>query len=158
MQEVSETANNEIEKRYKTAAFVVFGQIAFAILLVAVVWVIPLSVESKLEDNTQMTLWVGALFIAIGTFVIRRMLYRWERLKDVALLKGIKGLLQTLLTNSIILGAMAEGVVIIGFVISILSGNKFEVVRAFVIGLIVFFINFPRKSIWNKIAANLENI
>lgn len=105
-----------------------------------------------------MPLWIGALFIAMGTFVLRRTLYRWDRLKDIAILKGITGVLDSLKINSIILGAMAELIAVIGFVISFLGGNPYEMLRAGAIALVVFLINFPRKSVWQKIAANLENV
>lgn len=159
MTEISAETKNEIEKRYQTAAFLIFAQIATIFIFTALAFLL-IKVEngSQISDNTRMTLWVAALFAALGTFIIRRMLYRWDRLRDIALLKGVIGLLKTLSLSAVLLSAIAEIVAVIGFVISILTANPFEMVRAAVIALVVFLINFPRKSIWEKIVTSLENV
>lgn len=158
MKEISLESKNELEKRYRTTAFLIFGQILFSIILVSIVWIIAPSAPSPSSTIDLMPLWIGALFIAVGAFVLRRVLFRWDRLKDIYTLKGISGLYASLQKNAIFLGAMAELIVIIGVVIVFLSGNSYEIFRAGLIALVVFFINFPRKSVWEKIAANLENI
>jgi hypothetical protein len=107
--------------------------------------------------ETLMPLWVGVLFVAVGAFLLRRRLYNWERLKDAAILKGISGLLQILQKNAVLLGAMAELVTILGVVIAFLSGNRWEILRAGAVSLVVFAIIFPRKSVWTKIVSGLEN-
>lgn len=159
MTEISAESNVEIEKRYRTAAFLIFAQIATLLLFVALAFVLAKPENGRIiSDNTRWTLWVGALFVALGTFILRRMLYRWDRLRDITLLKGISGLIKTLTVNSILLAAMAEIVAVIGFLIAILTGDAFEMIRAAVISLVVFIINFPRKSIWEKIVKNLESV
>jgi Flp pilus assembly protein TadB len=108
--------------------------------------------------RSLMTLWIAVVFIAVGTFVLRRMLNQWERLKNIKLSKGISGLLTTLQTNAIVLGAVAETIAVIGFLIAVLGGIKSDMFRAGAVALIVFLINFPRKSVWKKIVANLESV
>ena len=158
MNESAETYRNEREKRYQTAAFLVFGLMISALILFGLVWLIPVRPENSLDPQTRMTLWVSALFLALGTFILRRMLYRWERLKDISLLKGIPGVLKTLQITAVLLAVMAFFVTVIGFVITFLNGDKFEMIRALIISLVVFIINFPRRAVWKKIAANLENV
>lgn len=159
MTEISAESKVELEKRYRTAAFLIFVQIASLSVFVVLAFVLAKPENGgQISDNTRWTLWVAALFAALGSFIVRRMLYRWDRLHDISLLKGISGLIKTLSVNSILLASMAEIVAVIGFVISILTGNAFEMLRAAVIALVVFIINFPRKSIWEKIVKNLENV
>jgi hypothetical protein len=148
----------ELEKRYQATAFVIAGQIALTIIFIIVAWIVAPSSQNLISSNNLMPFWIGALFIAIGTFVLRRVLFRWDRLRDIVLLKGVSGLLQNLQKNAILLGAMAELIALIGFVITFLSGNPYEMLRAGAIALVVFLINFPRKSVWKKIVANLESI
>ncbi len=148
----------ELEKRYRTAAFIVAGQIFLTIIFIVTAWIIAPASQKNVSSNDLMPFWVGALFIAIGSFVLRRMLFRWDRLRDIVLLKGVSGLLRDLQKNAILLGAMAELIAIIGFVVAFMSANPYEMLRAGAISLIVFFINFPRKSVWKQIAASLENI
>jgi len=148
----------ELEKRYRITAIVVAGQIALTIIFIVTAWIIAPGVQNSISSNDLMPFWVGALFIAIGSFVLRRMLFRWERLRDIVLLKGVSGLLRDLQKNAVLLGAMAELIALIGFVVAFMSGNPYEMLRAGAISLIVFLINFPRKSVWKQIAASLENI
>jgi hypothetical protein len=98
------------------------------------------------------------LFIAVGTFILRRMFFNWDRLKNIALLKGVTGLLGSLQRNSIILGFFALIAAIVGFLISSFSGSSADMFRAGVISLVVFLINFPRKKVWKTIVSNLEKV
>jgi len=158
MEEISPENLAELEKRYRTAAFVVSAQIALTLGLMAAAWFVTPTSQISISQQSLMTLWVAVIFAAIGTFVLRRMFFRWDRLKDITLLKGVSGLLATLQTNAIVLGALAEAVAIIGFVITFLTGDKFEMLRAGIVALIVFLINFPRQSVWKKILEGMEKI
>ena len=158
MTEISPENRSELEKRYRTTVFVIVFLILSVIILTAVAWIAAQTSENSITGQSLTTLWVAVLFIAIGAFVFRRMLFSWERLRNTALLKGTKGLIQTLQINSIILGVIAELAAVLGFLITILSGNKWEMFRAAAITLVVFMANFPRKSTWEKIVANLEKI
>jgi hypothetical protein len=50
------------------------------------------------------------------------MFFRWDRLKDVALLKCITGLRRTLQNNAIILAVFATLLTVVGCVAAVLSG------------------------------------
>jgi hypothetical protein len=89
---------------------------------------------------------------------LRRTFFRWDRFKDITVLKGVSGLLKTLQTQAIILGALAMMPAIVGSVITGLTGEKFEVIRAGIVSLIVFLINFPRKPVWEKIVVGMEKV
>lgn len=158
MDEISAGNLAELEKRYRTTVFIVLAQILVTLILIVVAWFIVSTSETNFPAQSLTTLWVAVLFIAIGSFLLRRLFFGWDRLKNIALLKGVSGLLSTLQTNSIILGAMAEIVAIIGFLIAIFSGNSSDMIRAGVIALVVFLVNFPRKNIWKKIVSNLERV
>lgn len=158
MTEISPENRSELERRYRTTVFVIAFQIFTVIILIVAAWFIAQASDNSITDQSLTTLWAAVLFIAIGAFIIRRLIFGWERLKNTALLKGVKGLIQTLQINSIILGTIGEIVAVMGFLIAALSGNKWEMFRAGAIALVVFLANFPRKSVWEKIVANLEKI
>ncbi|CAN5275069.1 hypothetical protein BH20ACI1_BH20ACI1_23420 [soil metagenome] len=148
----------EIEKRYRLTAIIVLTQILTTIVLIVVGWFYAASSENAASPDSLLALWIAVIFIAVGTFFLRRMLNRWERLKNIALTKGISGVLAALQTNSLIIGALAEVIAVIGFLIAVLGGVKFDVFRAGAVALLVFLINFPRKTVWKKIVINLENV
>lgn len=158
MDEVSPAIQDSLEKRYKTAAFIYFGQIATTVILLVVGYFTIKNSETAADSNTLTILWVAILFIAVGAFLLRRTLFRWERFKDLILTKGISGLLAGLQTNTIILGALAETIAVIGFVIALMNGSRGDLLRAGAVSLIVFLVNFPRKSVWEKIVTNLEKV
>ena len=158
MSEISGENLATLEKRYRLTFLIFLTQICAVLILVVVAWIWLPKIETSLASRDLTALWVGILFIAIGSFVLRRLFFNWERLKNIVLLKGVPGLLGTLRTNSVILGLMAEIIAIIGFLIALLSGNSSDMLRAAAISTVVFLINFPRKSVWKKIISNLEKV
>ncbi|HSK73013.1 MAG TPA: hypothetical protein VK892_15040 [Pyrinomonadaceae bacterium] len=158
MNELSPQIQIELDKRYRTAAFVFIAQIVMALVLIAVAWFLAQTSENEATSQSLFTLWLVILFIAVGSFILRRALFNWERLSNIAVLKGIPGLLQTLQNNSILLGSLGELIAVIGFLVAILSGDKWEMFRAGAVAMIVFLANFPRKATWQKIVANQKEI
>jgi len=158
MSEISNENLAELNKRYRTTVFIVLGQIFVVLfLIVAGAFFVP-KIQNDLSEQDFLTLWVGVLFIAVGSFVIRRLFFSWERLKNVGILKGVSGVLSALQRNSIILGFFAVAVAGLGFLITLYSGNGADMFRAGVIALVVFLINFPRKKIWKTVVSNLGKV
>jgi hypothetical protein len=151
--------DDAVGTKYKTTAIIVFSQIAFSLVLTgAAIFVVRGRTETNVDTSSLTAMWVLIIFIAAGALVVRRVFYSWDRLKNIKLLRGSDGLLQTLQSNAILLGAISEFIAILGFIIAMMSGAVFDVVRAELVALITFLINFPRKSVWNRIAASLSNI
>lgn len=158
MNEISAENLTELEKRYRMTVFIVLGQIFVSLILVFAGLFIAPKIPTALTEQDFTTIWVGVLFIAVGSFILRRMFFNWERLKNIAILKNISGLLATLQRNSIILAIFALVVAILGLVITALTGNGTDMLRAGVIALVVFVINFPRKKVWKTIVTSLEKV
>lgn len=158
MNQITKENSAELERRYRITIFLVFAQILVTIILTFAAWFVVSTTEISQSDQTLTTLWVAILFIAIGSFVLRRLFNSWERLRNAALLKGISGVLGILQKNAIVLGAFAEIISIIGFIITVFSGNSADMFRAAAIALVVFFINFPRKKVWKTVVANLQEV
>jgi len=158
MEVISAETLAELEKRYRTAAIIVSAQIVFTITLTVAVWLFAPMAASSITQQTLMTLWAAIIFLAVGAFVLRRMFFRWDRLKDIAVLKGVAGLIKTLQANAVLLGFLATLLTIVGCVITILSGETFEAIRAEIVALIVFVINFPRKTVWEKVVEKMQEV
>ena len=158
MNEISNENLPELEKRYRTTVLIILAQFFVVLFLVAASFLLGFRIETSLSEQDYTTLWIGVLFIAVGSFILRRMFFTWERLKNVGILKGVSGVLGTLQRNSVILSVFGLLVGVIGFLISLLSGNGFDMLRAGAISLVVFLINFPRKKVWKTIISNLEKV
>lgn len=158
MEEISSENLGELKERYRTTVFIVFALIFASIFLILAAWMMTMNRTVPASEDSFLTLWLVILFLAAGTFLLRRRLFNWETLKNAALLKGVSGLLKKLQFNVIFLNSIAVAVVILGFVISYLSGEFMDVIRTALVALIVFFINFPRRSVWEKIIRHLERV
>ena len=157
MEEISAENLAQLEKRFFITLFLVSAAIFSAFVFLAATWFLTRDSQVFAERDLT-TLWLVILFLSAGTFVLRRQLFGWERLKNKALLKGVSGLISTLQLNTLVLVFFAEIVLVIGFIIALLNANFFDMLRASAIALIVFGLNFPRLSIWKKIVANLEKV
>jgi hypothetical protein len=147
-----------VGRKYGTTAIVFLSQIAFSIMLTVVAAVMARGrVETESANANVTAIWVLIIFIAVGALLARRFFYSWERLKNTKLLRGQDGLLRALQVNAILLGAISEFIAILGFVITIMSGSVFDMIRAEAVALITFLINFPRKSVWSRIVESLRN-
>lgn len=158
MSEISNENLAELNKRYRTTVFIVLGQIFVVLALILAAWLFVSKIQINISEQDFTTLWVAVLFIAVGSFVLRRLFFSWERLKNVGLLKGVSGVLGTLQRNSVILSFFGVAVALLGFLITLFSGNSADMFRAGAIALVVFLINFPRKKIWKTVVSNLGKV
>ncbi|MGC2235814.1 MAG: hypothetical protein WA584_06610 [Pyrinomonadaceae bacterium] len=158
MEEISAENLAELERRYKQTLFIASAQIFSAVIFLFLTWFLTKNRENSAPEQSFLTLWLVILFVSAGTFVLRRQLFSWDRLKNAALLKGVSGLIRTLQTNTIVLNVFAEIIIITGFIIALMNANVFDMLRAAGIAVIVFALNFPRLSIWKKIVSSLEKV
>lgn len=158
MNQISAENLKEIDRRFRTSFIVGLAQVAFTLVLAGVAWFIVSKTETVETNESVTTLWVAVLFIAVGSFVLRRLFFGWERLRNAALLGGVTGVLKLLQKNSLILGMFAEAISIIGFAITMFTGSSFDMFRAAAIALIVFIITFPRKKVWRAVVAGLQDV
>jgi hypothetical protein len=156
MQNSSEQINRELSNRYQTTSLIVVGQIVATLVLIAISWLIAPRVDLDITEQTTTALWVFIIFVAVGVFLLRRILFSWQKLKNINLTKGVNGLIATLQMHTILLGILTVVISIIGFLISVMTGNKFEMFRAGAIALVVFLIIFPRKKVWEIIVKGLN--
>jgi hypothetical protein len=171
IKQLDEQTNTVIDQRYRTTATILFSQIFSVILLTVVSIFIAGQVQPFGATSGQASfsvgnlagvnggtstlttfLWIVILALAIMAFFLRRMIFAPGTLRDTATIKGASGLIQSLQTKTIFLSSVGEAIAILGFVISLASGNYTDMMRAALVAVIIFFINFPRKSSWQKLA------
>lgn len=106
MEAVSPENIAELEKRYRVRVMIFAGQILSAFVLTLAAILLTANANDSISPDSLRTFWIVIIFIAVGTFLLRRFFLRWDRLRDIALLKGVKGLLRTLQSNAIILSVL----------------------------------------------------
>lgn len=92
--------------------------------------------------------YVGAVFLALGSVVIRRSQMHRFRLEAVTLKRGPEGLIKHFVTVTIISAALAEAIGALGLVGTLLIGDTDIVVRLGIVALAIIFYNYPRHGAW----------
>jgi hypothetical protein len=74
MDGVSQESRPELDKRYRTTAIIYFSQLFTTIILIIAGWFSVKPSDASADTISLMPLWVAIIFIAAGTFVLRRVL------------------------------------------------------------------------------------
>jgi hypothetical protein len=147
---------NELGRRYRTATLVVFGFLILNIALLVVAYFATDQIFRPGDPSTIMSLWVAVLIFGLGAFVIRRTRFAAMRLKDLAALKGGSGLLKTLQDTTIQIACLGGAIALMGFVITILTGDWTNMLRAAGVSVIVLIYCFPFRGAWQRVVRQLE--
>jgi hypothetical protein len=150
--QLSEQQQIELDSRFNRTMLVYWSQVAVIVVLTVVAWFSAGQPVADVPQTLPTVLWIVLLVIAIGAFLMRRVMFNPQVLRDTATLKGASGIVKNLQFKTILFAALGETVAVIGFVISLLTGDKYDMLRAAGIALIVFFISFPRKKGWQALA------
>lgn len=153
MSEINEKVANDLEKVYQTTSIIVSIQIFSTIILIIFGWFFAAITDISVSERAISLMWGTIILLVVVSFILRRVLFSMERLKQNAQSKKLFIALQN---NTVFLGLIGVIIAIIGFLVATLSGNKFEILRAGVVSLVVFLFNFPRKIFWQKIVFYLE--
>lgn len=152
---------DELRKKFRVTASIVAIQIVIILVLTALAWFNFFKFEPTFSSSTGSTvtvIWIAIIFLAVGSFILRRSRFNWEKLTDTMLLKGSTGLINALSFNAVMLGSFALIIAILGFVNTALTADESQILRASTVALIVALMNFPRLGVWAKIVENLKKL
>ena len=77
------------------------------------------------------------------------------RLQDIAALRGLSGLLQTLQRTTIQIACLAGAITLMGFIIAIRTGNEFDMLRAGGVAVIVLIYCYPFRGAWERVVQRM---
>jgi len=106
--------------------------------------------------SLAMALWIAILIFGLGSFVLRRTRFQPMRLQDIAALRGLSGLLATLQATTIQVAFIGGAIALMGFVVTIMTGNYGDMLRAGGVALIVLLSAYPQRSVWQRIVRSAE--
>lgn len=155
MVESNEKNSNNWEQVFQTTSWIVLVQIIITLVLIVLGWFFATSIDNSVNQRAISLMWMTIILFVIGSFVLRRILFSQKYLE-----KSVQEnkLLLTLQTNTVFLSLIGILIAIIGFLIASLSGNKFEILRAGAISLLIFIFNFPRRPVWQNIVGQLFKV
>src|SRR5438045_9125771 len=107
--------------------------------------------------STIMCLCISVLACGLVAYVHRRTRFAAMRLKDIAALKGISGLLKTLQDTTIQIAFIGGAIALMGFMLVILNGDWTYMLRAAGVSAIVLIYCYPFRSAWERAARQLSS-
>ena len=146
---------NELARRYRSARLVVIIFLALTLALLAVAYFATAFIYRPGDRSLVNGLRIATLVFGAGAFVLRRTRFNATRLKDIAALKGASGLLNTLQDTTVQVASIGGAVALMGFIMTILSGDWTEMLRATGVAVIVLVYCYPSRNAWRRAVQQL---
>jgi hypothetical protein len=151
MFETSEDMTKELVGVYNSTSRIVIAQIFATVLLVGTAWLLVPRVDLSITEQTVFWLWFGMVVLLVVVFALQKLFLSPKRLREFARVNGFSNLLNEMKIKSTLLGIFSVLIAILGFLISVMSGNAIEMFRTAAVVFVVFMIIYPRMQIWQKI-------
>lgn len=155
MSQDSKSIQVELTRRHRSATMVVLFFLALNFVLVAIAYFAAERISRPADPKIAMGLWIVILICGLGVFVLRRTRFSGMRLKDLAAVKGTSAMLRTLHGTTIQVASIAGAISLMGFIITIITADWTNMLRAAGVSVIVLFYCYPFKSAWNRAVAQL---
>jgi hypothetical protein len=140
---------NELARRHRTAMLVVVGFLLLAVVLPAIAFFTAKSVFRP-GDPIVMGLWIAILVCGLGAFVLRRTKFAAMRLRDIVAVKGQSALLKTLQDTTIQCASIGGAITLMGFIITIRTGEWTDMLRASGVATVVLIYCYPFRGAWQR--------
>ena len=146
----AQEVQTELERRHRKASTLVLAFVVLDIVLVVIAYFAADRLYRPGAPSTIMGLWIAVLVFGLGAFVLRRTRFAAMRLKDIAALRGMSGLLKTLQDTTIQIAFIGGAIALMGFIITILTGEWKDMLRAGGVSAIVLIYSYPLRSSWQR--------
>jgi hypothetical protein len=156
MAESSESIQAELIRRHRTAVTVIGAFLGLTVGLVGIAFFKAEALYRPGDPSLAMALWITILIFGLGSFVLRRSRFQPMRLQDIAALRGLSGLLATLQSTTIQIAFIGGAIALMGFVVTIMTGNKYDMLRAGGVAVIVLLYAYPQRSAWQRVVRAVE--
>lgn len=156
MTETSKSVQTELAGRHRTASMVVVAMLIMTVALIAAGFLASESLHRPGDPSLAMALWIAILIFGLGSFAFRRTRFQTMRLKDIAALRGMSGLLATLQGTTIQVAFIGGAIALMGFIVMIMTGNKYDMLRAGGVAVIVLLYAYPQRSAWERLVTAIE--
>lgn len=151
MSQTVESTQDELARRHRAAARVVVAVFLFTLALVALAGASRLSLD--FNPTFANALRLAIIFLGVGAVVFRRTRFSAMRLRDIAALRGASGLLETLQLTTVCVALGGGMVALLGFVISLLTGDWRDMGSMGIIAVAVLLYCYPRRAAWQSVVA-----
>jgi hypothetical protein len=148
---------NELSRRHRSATIFIVGFLALDLALLVLAYFAAEKLFRPNDPSLIMGIWIAILVFGLGAFVLRRTRFAAMRLKDIAALKGMSGLLKSLHDTTIQIAFIGGAIALMGFIVTILTGDWTSMLRAAGVSAIVLMYGYPFRSAWERVARQLSD-
>lgn len=135
---------------------IVGALLGLTLALIGIAFAASESLHRPGDPSLAMALWIAILIFGLGSFVLRRTRLQGMRLQDIAALRGLSGLLATLQGTTIQVAFIGGAIALMGFVVMIMTGNKYDMLRAGGVAIIVLLYSYPQRASWQRVVRAIE--
>ena len=150
--------HNELDRRHRSATLVVLFFFALDVVLVAIAYLAGGRIFRPANPQLAFGLWLVILMCGLGVFVLRRTRFSAMRLQDIAAVKGVSAMLRTLQGTTIQVASIGGAIGLLGFIITIITGDWTNMLRAAGVSVIVLVYCYPFKSAWQRTVRQLAPV
>jgi len=154
---ISKSVQAELARRYRTAVLVVIGFLVLDVALVAIAFFAAHSLYRPGDPSLVMGVWIAIVVFGLGAFVLRRTKFAALRLKDIAAIRGVSGLLKTLQDTTIQVASIGGAIALMGFVWTMLTGDWTNMLRSGGVTAIVLIYCYPFRGAWQRVVTQLAS-
>ena len=130
--------------------------LVLTLVLVGIAYVAGQRIYRPGDPSLAMAIWIAILIFGLGAFVFRRTRFSAMRLQDVAALQGVTGLLATLHGTTVLVAYLGGAIALMGFIVTILTGEPGNMLRAGGVAVIVLLYDYPVRSAWKRVVHGIE--
>ncbi len=146
----------ELRRRQRLAATTIHALLALTVALSLAAFLGRNRFHQQDNSQLEMALKITIVFFGVGSVVLRRTRFSAMRLRDIAGVRGVSGLLATLQKTTIQVSLLGAAVAVFGFVATVITGNTFDTYGAGAIGVFVLLNCYPTLSSWQKTAVRFD--
>jgi hypothetical protein len=148
---------DELSRRHRTATVFVLGFLVLNIALLVIAYLSAERIFRPGDPSIIIGLWIAIVVFGLGAFVLRRTRFAAMRLKDIAALRGMSGLLKSLEGTTIQIAFIGGAIALMGFMVTILTADWTNMLRAAGVSAIVLLYGYPFRSGWERVARQLSD-
>lgn len=157
MTETVEDNRDELARRHRAASLFVLAMAALTLTLIALAFAGVLIKTSSLSDPAlEGSLRIAIVLFGFGAVVLRRTRFSPARLRDIASLRGVSGLLATLQKTTVLVALIGGAVAVMGFVVAMVTGNEYDMLWLGLIALAVLLYAYPRRAAWRRVVDTMR--
>ena len=155
---LSSQTEAELTRRHHAASFTVRASLALTLLLSCAAFLLRHQLRHFENETLDRALRITILIFGLGSVILRRRRFSASSLQDVTVLRGISGLIATLMNTTLQVAFLGLAMAIFGFVVTLMTGNEYYAYGAGLVGFVVLLYGYPTRNSWHQTVQKYSEI